>query len=260
MNPSIELPTTRGRFDGMRQIARYNWPQYAGSAAVMLVAAAWLWLAPDGSVWLRAGAWIAASLAVWWCAASLVASHWIYDRSELYRWTWIPAALPAAPRRWLNLHAGLDESSAALRRIFPNSDGTTGDFFDGTEMSEPSIGRARKEQASAPAARRVNHRALPFADGTFDAVFLLFAAHELRRAAGREAFLREVRRVLAPSGTVLLVEHPRDAANFAAFGPGFFHFLPAGEWRRLARMAGLEITREYKMTPFVTVMLLQRTP
>ena len=72
--------------------------------------------------------------------------------------------------------------------------------------------------------------------------------------------MREIRRVLTPSGTLLLVEHTRDAANFAAFGPGFFHFLPRNEWRRLAGMSGLELISEQRMTPFVTVMRIRRIP
>jgi len=64
--------------------------------------------------------------------------------------------------------------------------------------------------------------------------------------------------VLAVSGTVLLVEHLRDLANFAAFGPGYLHFMPRNEWRRLARIAGLEVEKEQSMTPFVKTMLLRR--
>src|SRR5436190_6210 len=68
--------------------------------------------------------------------------------------------------------------------------------------------------------------ALPFAGGTLDALFLVFAAHEIRRPELRLRFFQELRRTLAPRGRLLIVEHLRDPANFAAFGPGFFHFLP----------------------------------
>lgn len=258
MNPDATIHGRRGPFDGLLQIARYNWPQYACGAGVTLLGATWLWLDRSGLVWLRAGVWVAALLAAWWSAASLAASHWIYDRSDLYRWTWIPALLPATPRRWLNLHAGLDGSSAMLRRFFPDSAGTTADFFDGAEMSEPSIERARREQAEASAVPWVDYRQLPFSDQSFEVVFLLFAAHELRRTESRESLMREIHRVLAPSGTVLLVEHARDAANFVAFGPGFFHFQPGSEWRRLAGTAGLDVIGEQRRAPFVTATLLRK--
>ena len=252
-NPS---GTSRGRFDGLWQIARYNWPQYAAGAAVIVVTGTYLILGA-GPSWVRWAAWLTMLPAAWWSVASLAASHWIYDRSELYRWTWIPAVLPGKPRHWLNLHAGLDESSAALRRLFPESGAKVGDCFDAEEMSEPSIRRARAEQALPPATP-IGCRHFPFADGAFDAVFVLFAAHEVRRASSREALFAEIQRVLAPSGSILLVEHARDLANFAAFGPGFWHFLPAREWRRLADLVGLEVLTACRMTPFVRIMVMRR--
>jgi SAM-dependent methyltransferase len=126
-------------------------------------------------------------------------------------------------------------------------------------MPEPGIARARAGQPAggAPGSEAVDWRRLPYADGAFDTLFLLFAAHELRRPASREGFFRELRRVLAPGGLLLLVEHARDAANFAVFGPGFTHFLAAGEWRRLAALTGFDLAREHRMTPFVRVFHLR---
>lgn len=259
MNTLADNQTSRCRFDGLWQIARYNWPQYAGAALVILAAGTWLCFGTESLGWLRPAVWIAALLAGWWSLASLVASHWIYDVSELYRWTWIPSMLSAKPRNWLNLHAGLDESSVALRELFPGSAGHICDFYDAAEMSEPSIQRARAEQGS-PSAQHISHHRFPFGEEAFDTVFLLFAAHELRLALSREALFLEIRRVLAPLGTILLVEHVRDLANFAAFGPGFLHFMPGNEWRRLAKIAGLEIAKEQRITPFVKIILLRRSP
>ncbi len=258
MNSESVKQAERGRFDGMRQILRYNLPQYFVGMVVVILGVGW-WYCRMGPVWLRMMGVTIALIAVWWSVASLIASYWIYDKSPLYRWAWISHILPAMPRRWLNLHAGLDESSAALRLLFADSTGNVGDFYDAAEMSEPSIQCARDERKCDSAAGFVDYRKLPFPAESFDTVFLLFAAHELRRARSREIFMREVSRVLSPSGTVLLVEHVRDLANFAAFGPGFFHFMPGSEWRRLAKIAGLDVVKEVRMTPFVKIMLLEKT-
>jgi len=257
MNTSDQHQPKRCRFDGLLRIVRYNWSLYAAGLLSIMIGSVWLWFGNTTYPWLRLIVAGGVLLAAWWWFASLAASHWIYDRSALYRWTWIPHFLPAKPRRWLNLHAGLDEASATLQKSFPDSTGRTCDFYDTAEMSEPSIRRARAKN-TAPPAEHVDYRHLAFPDTTFDTVFLLFAAHELRRASSRETFFHEVSRVLTASGTVLLVEHVRDLANFTAFGPGLLHFMPSNEWRRLAKVAGLEIKKEQHMTPFVKVMLLRK--
>jgi SAM-dependent methyltransferase len=242
----------------MFQIMRFNWPQYACGMVVVASASMWLISTAEKPGWLWFGILAATVLATGWCIASLGVSHWVYDRSDLYRWSWITSALTSAPLHWLNLHAGLDESSAAIRRLFPDSVGRTCDFHSPVEMSEASIRRARDCQRSGTPGERVDYTQLPFADRTFDAVFVLFAAHELRRAAAREVFFGEIRRVLKPGGTVLLAEHARDFANFAAFGPGFLHFQPAAEWRRLARLASMRVEKTFLKTPFVRIMLMRR--
>lgn len=57
----------RGQWDGVLAIARFNWPWY-----------------------------LAAVASVWFLAGSLAASHWIYDRSDLYRFHWLERAIGTA--------------------------------------------------------------------------------------------------------------------------------------------------------------------
>ncbi len=122
-------------------------------------------------------------------------------------------------------------------------------------MTEPSILRARQLAESRAAAARSD--ALPVEDGWADAVLLIFTAHEIRTRDSRVRFLAEVRRVLAPHGTVVLMEHLRDASNFAVFGPGFLHFLSAAEWRQNIAAAGLRVCEEFALNPFVRVFLIR---
>jgi hypothetical protein len=203
----------------------------------------------------------ALAITSWWTLASLLVSHLVYDRSTLMQWRWIEDVLPKIPRRWANLHCGLDESSATLHALFPETEGVTLDFFDADVMQEPSIQIARRCEAAkeeAVAATPVNLRALQYEAGCFDTIFLFFSAHEIRDAELRLQFFKELHRVLCVGGQVLLVEHPRDAANFLAFGPGFFHFWPHSEWRRLAHESRFNIAREFSITPFVRVWLLEK--
>lgn len=246
----------RGRYHGMLQILRYNLPMYAVTAAGCLAVAAALALLPiPRPVTVLAA--LGVALAAVWSLSSLLTSHYIYDLSPLSRWDWLAGRFAAPPHRWVSLHAGLDETFGALPRIFPAAGGTVLDFYDPEEMTEPSIIRARSLSLD-PVARRADFRALPFAERELDAVFLIFAAHELRRPESRLALFREVARVLAAEGRVVLVEHLRDLANFLAFGPGFLHFLSRREWLRLARESGLAIQEDLRLTPFVNVLVLER--
>lgn len=257
MNTTLDMQLPRGPLAGVREIIRFNRPQYAAAAATLAAGAMVLALI-DCSAQIRGLLIVGMALAAWWALASLVASYWVYDASGLMRWTWLRGLLDVSPVAWANLHAGLDESSAALAAMFPGSNGVVLDIYDPAEMTEPSIARARAEARPAPPAQRCRAGALPLPGGSVDAVFLLFCAHELRRRSSRGALFKEVRRVLTPGGSLVVVEHLRDAANFAAFGPGFLHFLSRRAWHRDPRAAGLVLVDERRFTPFVRTFVWRR--
>src|SRR5262249_30976264 len=123
-------------------------------------------------------------------------------------------------------------------------------------MTEPSIARARRLTAAA-AAEPAAASALPVPDASLDAALLLLAAHELRTREQRAALFTEVRRALTTTGRAIVAEHLRDAASFAAFGPGFMHFHSRRTWRRAFAAGGLAVERELSITPFVRVFVLR---
>ena len=100
------------------------------------------------------------------------------------------------------------------------SHGRVFDIFDPVEMSEPSIVRARRLCPPAVRPERVDFRNLPAADESIEAAFLLLSAHELRTEAARGSLFSELHRVLSRPGRVVVAEHLRNWANWAAFGPG----------------------------------------
>jgi SAM-dependent methyltransferase len=246
----------RGPFHGTLQIFRYNWTSYLFGALGCLVVLGLLllrpWSAPIRWLLVAGGA-----CAGFWLVSSLVVSYWVYDRSPLYRWDWIPDLFPTPPERWANLHVGLDETTPSLTRLFPGTSPTVLDLYDPIEMTEPSIRRARSLTPSSVPCETAAVTALPFHDQELDAVFLIFAAHEVRRPELRLQFFRELRRTLKPGGRLLIVEHLRDLPNFIAFGPGFLHFHSRREWLRLAQGTGFAVAREFRCTPFVAVFLLE---
>jgi SAM-dependent methyltransferase len=247
----------RGPFEGVLQIVRYNWTLYLVAIFVCaLVVGVVLVIHPPaalaGLLILGAGA------ALFWLALSLAVSHYVYDRSDLYRWGWIRDRVASGPRHVVNIHAGLDETSPALQEMYPAAEVTILDIYDPAEMPEPSIARARREAHSMLASVEADFRKLPLLTGSADLVTVIFVAHELRRAASKEAFFKEASRVLQPGGRLLLVEHLRDGWNLAAFGPGAFHFFPRREWSRVAEATGFRLAGEFSRTVFVRAFVFLR--
>jgi ubiquinone/menaquinone biosynthesis C-methylase UbiE len=254
--PTIQpVAARRGRYEGVLEIISYNRGLYAWSAigvSAGLVIAARL---PRMLALVTTGAVL---IALAWMLASIAVSHYVYDRSSVYDFRWMREQLPRTPRRWVNIHSGLDQSTGILKSVFPQGDEEVLDIYDPVEMTEPSITRARTLSEGKTEARHADFRHLTLPDSSCDAVFLIFSAHELRRRDSRAQFFKEVARVLAADGRVILMEHLRDTANFLAFGPGCWHFHSRGEWLRAAATANLRVRQEMPITPFVRVFVMEK--
>jgi SAM-dependent methyltransferase len=237
------------RRSGVRDVIAYNWPQYTAGLATAAASAALAGRLPRPlRVMARAG-----SAAAFGLLASATAASWlVYDRSELYGYGWLDALLPQAPSVHVVVGTGLDEASAPLAARWPASRQISVDLYDPAVMTEGSVRRARRRVPPPPHAVPGRPDALPVPPAMADAVFLVFAAHELRQARARERLFAECARALRPGGRLVLVEHLRDGANRAVFGPGAWHFLPRAEWLRLAAHAGLRPAVERRVAGLVT--------
>lgn len=242
-----------------KQIVQFNWPFYAGAVLATVAAPLVLPQLPP-TAWARVPAAIGFGLTATWLGTSLIVSWIIYDRSPLMRWDWVRQALGFDPRSWINIHAGHDESTDALQRIFRDARGRVFDIFSPEEMTEPSIARARVRRGgpATPPAEQAHYRHLPLPSGTIDVATLLLSAHELRSDAARGALFTELRRVLGPGGRLVVAEHLRDWANFLAYGPGVLHFHSRRTWVRCFTRHRFDVHAEFSITPFVRVFVLRR--
>jgi ubiquinone/menaquinone biosynthesis C-methylase UbiE len=114
----------------------------------------------------------------------------------------IAEALADRPRgRVLDVGCGTGRLLAQLHAALPAA------RLYGLDLSAPYLARARRVAGAAPDLSLVadNAEAMPFADGTFDAVASSFLFHELPRDARRRV-ARELVRVTAPGGTIAIVD------------------------------------------------------
>ncbi|MGW4896085.1 class I SAM-dependent methyltransferase, partial [Kitasatospora sp. NPDC004240] len=202
----------------------------------------------------------AGALAAGWLLAGSTAATWcVYDRSELHGYAWLDDLLPDGPGRHLVVSAGLDETSGPVAARHPGAPQLTVDLYDPALMTEGSIRRARRRVPPVPGTVTARPSELPAADASLDSVLVVFAAHELRRAADRAALFTEAVRVLRPGGSLVLVEHLRDAANTVVYGPGAWHFRPRATWLGHAAAAGLHPAAERRIAVLVTAFTFRRS-
>src|SRR6516225_726161 len=107
---------SRRPYQGVVQILQFNWRSYVtGVGSVGLALLALPFLPSLGRTVLLLGT----APTLFWLASSLLVSHYVYDHSPLYDLNWVCSVLSRAPRRWINIHCGLDETSALLAVAFP---------------------------------------------------------------------------------------------------------------------------------------------
>lgn len=240
----------RSSFAGMLGIIRYNWPFYAGAISVVIIWALFL----TDPFW-QSGL-LVLLFPLWFLVGSSLVSHWVYDRSPLYRWQWLgPVIDPGQVDEALICVAGFDEVSADLARAYPGIQFQVLDHYDRKVMTEPSIHRARR--AHPPGPESLTGPGHKWPQVRTDLVIAPLSIHEFRLPIERTAWFRQARRALREGGRIVLVEHGRDLANFIAFGPGFLHFHSFATWEKAWTEAGLSLERHFKITPFVQIIVLQ---
>jgi len=225
------------------KVIRFNWPKYLGALA--LAAAALIAGTARFPAWIRYPLWAACVPGAAWTLTSLAATWWVYDHRKVYQR--LTAGLPEAGD-WAAVHAGFDDSVPALRAAIGHAPATVAQI---ALTPGASLRRARRLSRRVACGSALN-------DGSFDSIFVTFAAHEVRELTGQRALFTALHQALRPGGRLIVTEHARDAANFAVYGPGALHFQPLATWYARAAEAGLTVARRDRITPFVRRVVFQR--
>jgi SAM-dependent methyltransferase len=243
----------RGPFQGVWTIIRFNWHLHVMAlAAITVLVTAALSLTGHAALLFAALA-VAVMLSVF---ISLLASWHAYDASELYDTTWLAPEMEQA-RRAANFHAGFDETTSLLKSAFPSAEWLVFDFYDPKKHTEISIRRARRVHPPSSQTLAIHTDHIPLANASLDRALLILAAHEIRDPAERAGFFRELQRVLAPGGRVIVTEHLRDPANIIAYTIGAWHFHTRSQWLATFQAAGFRVARQFRNNLLITTFILE---
>ncbi len=244
----------RKRFQGTRNIIRFNWHYYViAFIMVIVLQVSTIYLSENFAIYPSIFSFLIALTII----ISLSVSCYVYDLSGLYQLNWLNNLNIGEKSNVVNINAGFDETSDLLKNKFKFVNLTVLDFYDPKKHTEISIKRARRLYPTFPGTKQVCTSNLPLEDKSIDAVIVMFSAHEIRNFTERVKFFEELRRVIKSNGQVIVTEHLRDMANFLAYNIGFFHFHSKSTWIKTFESAGLTIHSETEYTPFITTFILK---
>jgi len=245
----------RKPFQGVWNIVRFNWPFYLMAASIVVVIL--LFRSYSG---LLPG--VSADILLILVGAptllSLLVSFYVYDVSGLYKLAWLSGLQQNTAGTIVNINAGFDETSVLLKGRFKDAEMIVWNFYDSSKHTEASIRRARQAYPPYPNTIQISTTDLPMRDASADMIFVILSAHEIRRPEERNAFFAQLHRIISPSGSIVVVEHLRDAANFFAYNIGALHFHSRTTWLDSFETAGLTLRHETKITPFITAFFLSK--
>jgi SAM-dependent methyltransferase len=232
---------------GTVKVVRFNWPKYAAAGFLAAASTAAMAAVPGP---ITAMLWLIGGTGAIWTVTSLGATWWIYDRQRVYD----QVAVGLGPvGDWASVHAGFDDATAILAAVIGRQ---PQDVVELSVGASPSLGRAREHGSHDEVTGATDD--IPLATASLDSIFVTFAVHEVRAGPDQRALFHELRRVLRPGGRLVVTEHLRDLANLAVYGPGAFHFQPAGTWIGRAAEAGFDVAGDRSITPFVHRMVWRR--
>jgi SAM-dependent methyltransferase len=247
------MAALRKPFQGITNIIKFNWHFYLAAVTLMIFL---FWAQYKLPAPFNALIKIVLICTFFIIVISLLISYYVYDISNLYSFNWLPDLGIDNNSKIINIHAGFDESSEILKDLYPNASMVVFDFYDPKKHTEPSIKRARKAYPSYPGTKSVSTTSLPLNNIKVDCIFLTLAAHEIRDNAERTIFFTDLKQALKPEGKLVITEHLRDLPNFLAYTIGFFHFYSKKTWLNTFNKSGFAISREIKITPFITSFIL----
>jgi hypothetical protein len=245
----------RKPFQGVLNVVKFNWHFYALAFIITIFLLTSIQLIPQKYTFF---CYFISSFILISTLISLVVTYYIYDYSKIYNLNFIDYLNIKSTDNLITINAGFDEFSFIISNKFKTKNLQVFDFYDSKKHTEISIERARKISKIYPNTKSIETSKIPVGENSIDFIFLLFAAHEIRNQHERIVFFQEIEKKLTQSGKVIVLEHLLNFPNFVAYTIGFFHFLSKKEWQKTFQNSNLQIQSETKITPFLSLFILQK--
>lgn len=193
----------RGRFGLDAPWVPWLWLGFGLLYLVLAACAAWLWRAP-----------VVVTVLVALVGVLFLVGAWLYWHASLRGkfavWHEVLAGLPS-PARALDLGCGRGAVAIMTALRFPGAQVDGVDLWRSIDQSGNRPETARANAAENGVAERIafataDMTALPYPDGAFALVTAGLSIHNIPSAAGRERAVDEAWRVLAPGGTIAIVD------------------------------------------------------
>lgn len=243
----------RTPYQGVTNIIRFNPGMFITAGIIIVAGIVALNLT---SSWLQLLIAAALAAAVISLTISLLASYWIYDKSEIYTLPSLKKTNPVTHENWLTINAGFDEITPTLNTQFPNIKLRILDFYDPEKHTESSIGRARSAYPPHPETETITSDHIPAETSSTEKIIAFFSLHEIRNHEERANTFKDLRRTLTDEGELHLTEHLRDLPNLLVYNLGALHFHTKKEWLKTFDESSFAIKSEIKTTPFITTFVL----
>ena len=240
----------RNRYGGALGYLKAHWPAYVLGYGGAFLAAAIIIAASAALGWFG---FITLSLAAllmlaYFFTVSLWAAHRLYDGRAIGDILFKLGGLRPGDNV-VDVKAGSGQTAIAISRRLSTGRVIVVDVYNPQLTPGRALARSHRQSDHHRPDPRLSWRdgsidLLPLPDGSAETVTLVETASELWQQGDREVLVREIVRVLAPGGRLLLAERVVSPTNLLVMGPLALRLKSLEYWRKLLEGAALQVSRE----------------
>jgi SAM-dependent methyltransferase len=243
--------------EGIQGTVRYvraHWPVYVAGYSLVVLALGFITLSAGLGWWSFVPlTLVLLLLIVYFTLASLWAAHKLYDVNGIRpHHVLFDMAQIQANDTFAYVDLGLRYRAIELARRMTIGRAIVVDVYSPQWTPSRALVRWRNRMSAASQDPRMEWRSgnislLPLPDHSVTAVIVCQIVSEFWQDGDQSLLLKEIFRILAPNGRVLLAERARTEINWLLMGPMAFNLPPVEKWRTMLTRAGFRVRNEREL-------------